>query len=570
MKTLIEPGENAVLEDLLRNPDRLMTPNRLGALAPSRLSATRALINVMTDQHWKVEQTSFEIDAKANGTACYRISVPGGVFSFLVLSFAPHLQGRTARIIGRNWDMMGSLIEGEATERDFLKLSQEIPKLYSGRATPQTLIWCRANRSLRGFDLTIESLANEKQPDLNQLKQIGYLMRNTGLDGNGTFGTKSFLAYEPDHPLRIPLHAQMLAAFMMREFSFDLVEHVARTINQNAALLSPDVKRALGVGNASAMGLVLFVNSHPAFIDSWLNIRQRAIAVVSSMIIEPESLHADRLTELLEIAWKFHASDSLKYTNFEDPKVIAEGLRIALITFGNLLEKGATTPRHLLEELAPKISLQAWEIVAAEMLELNPAEVDKALSELSVCELFVRNPLQTVGELRSILKREYAWALTTNMNQEDARKYVWYKSQDSEEPRRGPISEVIGGRNWALDLPTDIQALELELNELKSSLTVGEYLASRPEQRGVVERVQGLEGKLFHSPHMNMLDADFLPVHIIRFMNSAIHGLDRTVDGTRVILGLLFLGAPTRQDLMADDWSTHTQLPSSEPTVGVR
>ena len=35
-------------------------------------------------------------------------------------------------------------------------------------------------------------------------------MRNTGLDGNGTFGTRSFRSLESEHPLRTSLSAQML------------------------------------------------------------------------------------------------------------------------------------------------------------------------------------------------------------------------------------------------------------------------------------------------------------------------------------------------------------------------
>jgi hypothetical protein len=46
---------------------------------------------------------------------------------------------------------------------------------------------------------------------MSVLAQACYLMRNTGLDGNGTFGTPSFLALEETHPLRHPLAAQMLA-----------------------------------------------------------------------------------------------------------------------------------------------------------------------------------------------------------------------------------------------------------------------------------------------------------------------------------------------------------------------
>jgi hypothetical protein len=52
---------------------------------------------------------------------------------------------------------------------------------------------------------------------------------------------------------------------------------------------------------------------------------------------------------------------------------------------------------------------------------------------------------------------------------------------------------------------------------------------------------------------MNMLDREFVPVSIVRFMNSAIHGLHRTVDTVdqRNVLGLIYLGAPTAAEITA-------------------
>ena len=119
--------------------------------------------------------------------------------------------------------MMGALVEGDITPADFDTTGIELPKLYEGRATPGTLIWCRSNRSGRFFNAARDALIAGTQPDAATLAASCYLMRNTGLDGNGTFGTKTFLAYEADHPLRWSLAAQMLSAYMMRVFAQDLV-----------------------------------------------------------------------------------------------------------------------------------------------------------------------------------------------------------------------------------------------------------------------------------------------------------------------------------------------------------
>lgn len=45
---------------------------------------------------------------------------------------------------------------------------------------------------MRVFDQTLAALAEGRQPSIDELSQVCYLMRNTGLDCNGTFGTRSF------------------------------------------------------------------------------------------------------------------------------------------------------------------------------------------------------------------------------------------------------------------------------------------------------------------------------------------------------------------------------------------
>ena len=70
--------------------------------------------------------------------------------------------------------------------------------------------------------------------------------------------------------------------------------------------------------------------------------------------------------------------------------------------------------------------------------------------------------------------------------------------------------------------------------------------------------MQTLAGRAYHSPHMNIMSDDFVPVHIVRLMNVAIHGIDKTRDFLgRNIRGVLFHGAPTPADLLAGadpDW----------------
>jgi hypothetical protein len=538
----------------LTDPALLMRPERLQSLSPSRLSAARAILERMVTEQWTFERVFFEVNERSEGDALYRVRAGDRVFDFIAFGFEPDLTSRTGRITEKNWDMMGALVEGESTDADRAVTREELPKLYAGRAIAGTLTWARSNRSFRAFEHVVAALADGRQPEARFLGEIGYLMRNTGLDGNGTFNTRSFLALEDDHPLRDPLHAQLFSAFLMREYATDLVEALARHRNPQAVALAPELRRMVGIGNGSALGLLFYVNTHPHLVDTWLSERQDAIVEASRITVAAGSPEAERWCSLLERAAAFYAADPYVYHQFAEAQVVGTDLARAVELLRARLAEGATTGEALLEALLPEVSLEAWEVVAASTLELLPVErVRVALDAGIVAESMTSDPLASVADLRARLASEYGWALAIDMTAPGARHYVWYKSADAEEPRRGPASEVAGGRNWALDLPTDIQRLAALLEEYAGDDLVGTVLADHPQERAVIERVQSLAGRGLHSPHMNMLDEEFVPVSVVRFMNAAVHGLDRTVDegDDRNVLGLIFLGAPTAADLTA-------------------
>lgn len=540
----------------LPEPAWFMRPEHLAKLVPSRLSASRSLLHLMSRQRWEIEAVRFDIDERARGEAVYRVRTPEMTFDFIVFSFEPKLEGRTGRIIGTDWDMMGALLEGEATEADIRRTREELPKLYAGRAPERTLVWCRSNRSLRLFDHVVTRLAAGRQPDVDELRKVGYLMRNTGLDGNGTFGTRSFLALEDDHPLRTPYHAQMLAAYLMREFAFDLAEHLARHAGETAVPLDPELKRFLGLGNGSALGLVFFANTHPALLDRWLMLRCAAVRSARAIPAAPGSVEWRRAGELLSRAVEFYAQDSFAYHDFTPATEIADGLRMLAKRFAE--HPGAPSFGQLLDAIADGVIEDAVEVFNAILLELRPEETDALLRYQPVDEELTRDPAAEIGSLRRFIEEEYAWALGIDLRDPAQRRFRWYKSSDAEEPRRGPVEEVPGGFEWALDLPGDVQRLHGKLRECDELQLVGEFLVRHPEERATVQRVQGLAEGAYHSPRMNMLAEDFIPVHIVRLMNATFHGLDKTVDAFgRSVLGLLFHGAPNRADLRAGrcaDW----------------
>jgi hypothetical protein len=545
-----------------RNPDVLMRPERLAAMQPSRVSASRALMVQAIRERWKITTRRFDIGADSAGTAIYEIETPGGIFSFLAYSNTPKRAGRTGRIIGRTWDMTGALVEGVADEGVIEATRRELPKLYAGRATPGTLIWCRSNRSMRVFDATVEALAAGRQPEPALVAQSCYLMRNTGLDGNGTFGTRSFLALEESHALRRPLAAQMLAAYMMREFAADLANRLAALQSPQAVALSPEIRRFLGIGNGSALGLILFINNHPRLIDAWIGAREDSIAAARALPLRAGDERLAHLEALLRRAARFRREDRMVYDAFAPSALIAEQLEEVAGLVATLRAQGSSAT-YPLDELAQQVGArfhpETQETLLSLMTELVPEEADRLAQSTIVSEEMEVRPAMTVAALRDILRREYAWALKLDLTAPGAYAHVWYKSATAEEPRRGPKDEVPPGTfNLGLDVPGLVQALDAALAARDAAEPVARLLMARPDLRQITARVQSLAGLRYHQPQANIMGDDFVPAHLVRLMNVAIHGVDKTRDYlARNLRGVLFHGAPTAADLAAGadpDW----------------
>lgn len=549
----------------LRPPERVMKPEKLAAIQPSRLSVSRAFIAKAARERWNIANLSFDIDAQARGRAHYRIETPNGIFDLPVFSFEYNPAGRTGRIISRSWDMMASLIEGRASPAEIEDLAQELPKLYTGRASAHSLAWARSNRSSRAFNHTVERLAAGAQPDMAVVGQVCYLMRNTGLDGNGTFGTRSYRALETNHPLRDPLAAQMLGAYMMRIFAGDLVNCLARHQSPKAAELAPEIRRFLGVGNGSALGLILFANARPRLMDRFLVARETALAHAKSLRPAKDGAEIAHLLALLDRAIVFRREDRMAYDALVPSEKVAaelEQVRALVAEFQASGKVKGATQIFPLNSIAQAVEAQflpeTSETLNSLLIELVPDIADALGETLAVDEENWTEPDMPVGKLRRLLHDEYGWCFDFDLTTEESRRYIWYKSATAEEPRRGPREEVEWAHNLGLDLPRLVQQLEEALKGREPTQSTAIFLLQHPEYRGIVARIQSLQGLKYHSPHMNIMAADFIPIQMVRLLNVGLHGIDKTRDFlNRNLRGVLFHGAPLPEDLRAGhagDW----------------
>ncbi len=537
----------------------VMKTSRLAAIQPSRFSGTRAFMNKMIRERWDISNVTFDVDEHAEGTIVYSIKAPGQEFSFIGFSRPPSRTARTGRIIGQAWDMMGTLIEGPATELEVETARREIPKLYTGRATVKTLIWCRSNRSMRVFDQTMAALAEGRQPAIEDLSKVCYLMRNTGLDGNGTFGTRSFPSLGAQHALGGVLQAQLLTAYLMREFSCDLVEHLAAKVSDRAVKLDPRLRRYIGVGNGSALGLIFFVHKHPRLVDGLICAREKAIALARGLKLEASDPRLAQLSDLLWQAITFRRQDRMVYENFASSADVAADLEKVVAKLEQFRNDGAVNghkvdyPLDILAlEFDGEIVPEAFETFLSLLIELVPEDADAMLGAIQAPDELTVAPSETVESVLALVRDDYKWALDTDMSGSHAYQYVWYKSETAEEPRRGSREEVPDALDLGLDVCGFIQSLHADLCKAERAQTMARFLMKHPEHRHMVARIQGLRGHGYHTPRANINADAFVPIDLVRLMNVGIHGIDKTRDYlNRNLRGVLYHGAPTPEDLRA-------------------
>lgn len=545
----------------------VMDPRNLGAMQPTRLSASRSFMAKMIRENWKIEREVFELDSRGNGQIRYAVTTPGGPLTFVAFLQEPQNKNRTGRIIGTSWDMIGALLDGVATSEQVQVTREEIPRLYEGRATPNTLVWFRSNQSLRIFREARTALAEGRQPDAKELHRVGYLMRNTGLDGNGTFGTIPFAAIPEGHPLAVSYHAQMLSAYLMRELSVDVVEELARLdAPETAVRLDRDVKRLLGVGNGSALGLAMLFYNRPVLVNSYISAYLDAL---THILNDPGCSTPDKLAVL-----ETHLNRTIRYRSFlttsyrfftSNMEIVADLRRIrAKVRAGKrgdiAVRGGGTVLGEIHREIETKVSKEALHSFNALLMELDPDYCDRiAESYLTFDEQLDLSPQTTLQEVRELVTGPFRWALDLPLNDEDNRDRVWYQSRAAEEPRSGPREEVPHAHELIQSYPDQVRALLTAIDGVRdaSSTTVGALVAERPELEYIARLVVALADKPYATAHGDPHDTDFVPVWVIRFINSFIHGLDRTEDHMgRDVRGVIFEGAPYRDEIANADAAT--------------
>jgi len=541
-------------------------PDELGTARQTRHSFSRALTRFLADSGGKVTRRVWDLDPEGRGHAVYRVEVGGHVIEAVVFSQVIDEETRTDRVIAEDWDATIALVDGEASPDVLERLAGHVTRQEEGRAEDSSLIWGRANRSARFFEYIVEQLTNGQQPEVGAVSDAAYIMRSTAFYGNGKWGLRDFDGIEADHPLSMPYRAQMLCAWLFREFSADLVEHVAAARGSAAVPLDPTWRRYLGLGNATGLGMVPYVIRHPQVMDAWVAMRELPLAWAMQQPWGTGSREWDRMRALLARAREYFATkESFSTDPYPSGPELAAELEVAIgwaqeyADTGRMNDSKVERPGARLHELAEQVSRELRQIVDSVIVEVD-ASLDADISALMRCvDRTQLRPQMSLGELQSVIDKHYAWVSDFDFTREQETAKFWFYSENNQEPRRGERGKDPGViTEHPVGIARDVASLRDSLAGLDPQMTVAEFLVAHNEHWGIVERVQSVATLPYAEARVNPLSSEFLPLDLQRFQ-LALYGMEnynpQSTDWLRVTL---FEGAPTVADIHSgtnvDDW----------------
>ncbi|MGH1576401.1 hypothetical protein [Planktotalea sp.] len=537
---------NAPAQSPMRPPSTVMRLRRMGAMFPTRLSFLRRLMRDLAQDSAHVERRVWQMNEGGFGHAVYALELGGHSYSLVAVSTDLPPEMRTDRVIATAWDTAYVLYDGIPNAAEIARIVAAAPKQEAARFTARDLVLSRANKSVRLFQHVTDALKNGAQPDEKMVRDIGYLMRTTAVYGNGKFGIadRGHIAARPC--LGGPFAAEMLTVWLIRGFTHDLVEHVG------GAKLDRRLKRHLGIGNSTGLGMAPFLVSHPRLLDRWMQTREAALARVAGV----PDLDARAQARVLELAKRV----ARHLDEWDVPDEIA-ARRIAQVRkdwpeVQSLLQAqlAGQNPIARILEAAERWFEDTQELLIALLLEPFGPLIDQLCDEMASAHEADFDPAMSVTELRALIVRDWQWALDIDFDGQIETAQFWYVSEAKQEPRLGMRHDEEGAD---LESPLDIarQVSALYAACLDQTGSVAEFLLRAPDTRFAVRRVQTLALAPYGEIRDNLIGEGCLPIDMLRCKLSFFGAAKFDPKSDRWTRITLCQGAPLFDELdNADDW----------------
>ena len=536
----------------LRNPNVIMKLSRLGSFHQSKLSFLRSFLDEFRD--WEYKNNLFDLDENGYGTAVYSFKKKERIYSLICFANKINDNERSDRVIATKWDAAFTLYDGLPSKNDIKRLSNEVPKQEVGRLSYKELTLSRANKSMRVFNHVVDSLSKGFQPDLNLLEKVGYLYRTTAVYGSGKFGLADRFRIKNREEINGPFRLEMMLVYLVRQFTFDQVNHIAKFKNPISAVkLDYKICKKLGIGNSTGLGMAPFIVNHPTLLNNWILCREIAL----KKIREIEKVNSKEI-ELFKSCLKNSIKNITSWntdSEYQNKKInsllkdIQKFIKYIETDFDFEIDYPFNEIYIWLEK---KTCEECIEYIVSMMLEPFDEIVKPLVSKMSSDEekYFTIPTNRTVKDLKNIIEKKYPDILKIDFKKKENYRNFWFISKNKEEPRYADRFDESGSElEQPLAIARDIKRLYEKLLNIKKNIKIDKFLIENNALRHVIRRAFIIEKFPYSEIQDNTINEKVIPIDMLRLKLSFFGALKFDPRSDKWLRICMFQGAPLPNDL---------------------
>ena len=547
------------MEIRLRDPKFLMKLSKLGSFHQSKLSFLRSFLSEFKD--WKYSRDLFQLNDKGHGRAVYSFTKNKRTYSLICFANEIKDDERSDRVIATKWDAAFTLFDGIPSKEDIDRLNNNVPKQEVGRLSYKELTLSRANKSVRVFDHVVDSLSNGEQPNKEILSKVGYLYRTTAVYGSGKFGLADRFRIKNREEIRGPFRLEMMLVYLVRQFTFDQVNHIAKNKNPKLAVeLDPAISRNLGIGNSTGLGMAPFIVNHPTLLNNWIHARETAL----KQIREIEQVSKNEIDIFYNCLIKSLKNITSWHTDSEFQKEKIKGLIEDLKKFIKFMKEdfkfqNSYQFNQIYNWSEENLNDECIEYIVSMMMEPYDNIVNPLITQMSSDEEEHFNiPVdRTIEDLRNILENKYSEILKIDFLKEENNQNFWFISKNKEEPRIGDRYIDEGSDlEQPLAIARDINKLYEAVFTKKNSSKIGKFLKDNNHLRHVVRRAFIAEKFPYSEIQDNTIGSKLVPIDMLRLKLSFFGAIKFDPRSDKWLRICMFQGAPLPSELgnFDDKW----------------
>ena len=547
------------MEIRLRDPKFLMKLSKLGSFHQSKLSFLRSFLSEFKD--WKYSRDLFQLNDKGHGRAVYSFTKDKRTYSLICFANEIKDDERSDRVIATKWDAAFTLFDGIPTKEDIDRLNNNVPKQEVGRLSYKELTLSRANKSVRVFDHVVDSLSNGEQPNKEILSKVGYLYRTTAVYGSGKFGLADRFRIKNREEIRGPFRLEMMLVYLVRQFTFDQVNHIAKNKNPKLAVeLDPAISRNLGIGNSTGLGMAPFIVNHPTLLNNWIHARETAL----KQIREIEQVSKNEIDIFYNCLIKSLKNITSWHTDSEFQKEKIKGLIEDLKKFIKFMKEdfkfqNSYQFNQIYNWSEENLNDECIEYIVSMMMEPYDNIVNPLITQMSSDEEEHFNiPVdRTIEDLRNILENKYSEILKIDFLKDENNQNFWFISKNKEEPRIGDRYIDEGSDlEQPLAIARDINKLYEAVFTKKNSSKIGKFLKDNNHLRHVVRRAFIAEKFPYSEIQDNTIGSKLVPIDMLRLKLSFFGAIKFDPRSDKWLRICMFQGAPLPSELgnFDDKW----------------